>query len=70
MSNRWRRDGKLLRPMVLGSLALDYTLALIAIFGGIGLIANAIIVYVVVQARAERRADDEWRERGYGADDS
>jgi hypothetical protein len=55
--------------MVLGTLALDYTLALIAIFGGIGLIANAIIVYTVVQARAERRADEEWLEHGYRADE-
>ncbi len=50
--------------MVLSTLALDYTLSLLAIFGGIGLIANAIIIYIVAQARSERRADDEWRERG------
>ncbi len=50
--------------MVFGTLALDYTLSLIAIFGGIGLIANAIIIYIVAQARSERRADEEWLERG------
>jgi len=55
---------KLRRRMVSGTLALDYTLSLIAIFGGIGLIANAIIIYIVAQARSERRADEEWLERG------
>lgn len=54
--------------MVLGTLALDYTLSLIAIFGGIGLIATALIIYIVAQARSERRADEEWHERGYRAD--
>ncbi len=59
------QSAKLVCGMVLGTLALDYTLSLLAIFGGIGLIANAIIMYIVAQARSERRADEEWRERGY-----
>lgn len=60
---------KLRRRMVSGTLALDYTLSLIAIFGGIGLIANAIIIYIVAQARSERRADEEWLERGPRGDE-
>jgi len=55
--------------MVPGTLALDYTLSLLAIFGGIGLIANAIIIYIVAQARSERRANEEWQERGYQTDE-
>lgn len=55
--------------MVSGTLALDYTLSLIAIFGGIGLITNAIVIYIVVQARSERRADQEWAERGAREDE-
>ncbi len=51
--------------MVLGTLALDYTLALIAIFGGIGVVAAALIAYTAAQVRREKRADEEWRERGY-----
>jgi hypothetical protein len=51
--------------MVSGTLALDYTLALLAIFGGIGLIATAIIAYIAAQARGERRADEEWRDRAF-----
>ncbi len=51
--------------MVLATLALDYTLALIAIFGGIGVVAMALIVYIAVQARSERRADEEWHQRGF-----
>jgi membrane protein DedA with SNARE-associated domain len=50
--------------MVPATLALDYTLALIAIFGGIGVVVNGIIVYIVAQTMGERRANQEWRERG------
>lgn len=64
MSTGGGTGGKL-RAMVLGTLALDYTLALIAIFGGIGVVAMALIVYIAVQARSEKRADEEWHERGY-----
>ena len=55
--------------MVPGTLALDYTLSLIAIFGGIGLIANAIIIYIVAQTRTERRANQEWAERAHRPDE-
>jgi hypothetical protein len=39
------------------------TLALIIVFGGIGLLLNAIIVYAVVQAMGERRQNREAAER-------
>jgi hypothetical protein len=39
------------------------TLALLITFLGIGVIANALIVYIVVQVMAERRANQE-RQRG------
>jgi hypothetical protein len=49
--------------VVLADYAFDVTLALIIIFGGIGLIVNAIIVYVVVLAMGERKQNREARER-------
>jgi hypothetical protein len=49
--------------MVIASYAFDVTLALIIVFGGIGLLLNAIIVYAVVQAMGERRQNREAAER-------
>ena len=49
--------------MVFASYAFDVTLSLIIVFGGIGLLLNAIIVYVVVQALGERRENREAAER-------
>ena len=49
--------------LVLGN-ALGYTAALLATFLGIGVIANALIVYIVAQVLAERRQNQE-REQGY-----
>jgi len=39
--------------------ALGQTLALLATFLGIGVIANALIVYVVAQVLAERKQNQE-----------
>ena len=39
--------------------ALGQTLALLATFLGIGVVANALIVYVVAQVLAERRQNQE-----------
>ena len=50
-------------PMVIASYAFDVTLALIIVFGGIGLLLNAIIVYAVVQALGERKQNREAAER-------
>lgn len=46
---------------VLGN-ALGYTLSLIAVFGGIGILANVLIVYAVAQVMAERKENRERRE--------
>jgi hypothetical protein len=49
--------------MVIASYATDVTIALIIVFGGIGLLLNGIIVYAVVQAMGERRQNREAAER-------
>ena len=45
------------------SEALGQTLALLATFGGIGVIVNLLIVYIVAQVLAERKQNRERRER-------
>ena len=46
--------------MVLASsTATDFPIGLIAIFGGIGLVVNALIVYIVAQVLGERRENQE-----------
>jgi hypothetical protein len=45
-----------------GNVALSQTLALIATFGGIGVIANVLIVYVIAQVLGERKQNQERRE--------
>ena len=44
---------------VIASYAFDVTLGLIIVFGGIGLLLNALIVYAVVQALGERKQNRE-----------
>jgi hypothetical protein len=41
------------------SHALGQTLALIATFGGVGVLVNLLIVYIVLQVMAERRENQE-----------
>ncbi len=51
--------------LVLGlDQATGQTLALIATFGGIGVIVNILVVYIIAQVLAERRENREYRERG------
>lgn len=51
--------------LVLGlSQAAAQTLALLATFGGIGVLVNLLIVYIVAQVLAERRENREYREHG------
>ena len=45
--------------MIVPADALGFTLALLATFLGIGVIANALIVYVVAQVLAERKQNQE-----------
>jgi hypothetical protein len=44
---------------VLASYAFDITLSLIIVFGGIGLLLNAIIIYAIVQVMGERKQNRE-----------
>ena len=45
------------------STATGFTIGLIAIFGGIGLVVNALIVYIVVLVLGERRENQEYQAR-------
>jgi hypothetical protein len=45
--------------VVLADYAFDITICLIIVFGGIGLLLNAIIVYAIVQALGERKQNRE-----------
>ena len=50
--------------MVLASsTATGFTIGLIAVFGGIGLVVNALIVYIVAQVLGERRENQEYQAR-------
>jgi hypothetical protein len=40
--------------------ALSKTLGLIATFGGIGVLVNAIIVFIVIQARGETQQNEDY----------
>jgi hypothetical protein len=48
-----------LSVILASSTATDFTIGLIAIFGGIGLVVNALIVYIVAQVLGERRENQE-----------
>jgi phage shock protein PspC (stress-responsive transcriptional regulator) len=43
--------------------SLGQTIALLLTFGGIGVIANVLIVYIVAQVMAERKQNQEYRDR-------
>jgi len=45
------------------SEATGKTIGLIATFGGIGVIVNVFVVYLVIQIRGERQQNREYRER-------
>jgi hypothetical protein len=45
--------------VVLANYAFDVTLSLIIVFGGIGLLLNAIIIYAIVVALGERKQNRE-----------
>ena len=45
------------------STATNFTIGLIAIFGGIGVVVNALIVYIVAQVLGERRQNQEYQAR-------
>jgi hypothetical protein len=43
------------------SKAISSTFGLIATFGGIGIIVNVIVVYIVIQVRGERQQNEDYR---------
>jgi hypothetical protein len=45
--------------MLVSADALGFTLALLATFLGIGVLANGLIVYIVAQVLAERKQNQE-----------
>jgi predicted membrane protein len=55
------RFGKLRRVLVTASTAAQFTIALLITFLGIGVIANVLIVYALVQVFGERRQNEEHR---------
>jgi hypothetical protein len=51
--------------LVPGSAAVGQTLALLATFVGLGVLVNVLVVYIVGQVLAERKENQERRERGF-----
>jgi hypothetical protein len=47
--------------LIAASQAFSKTFGLIVTFGGIGLIVNGIIVYILVQVRGEHHQNEEYR---------
>jgi hypothetical protein len=43
------------------SKAVSSTFGLIATFGGIGIVVNVIVVYIVIQVRGERQQNEDYR---------
>jgi hypothetical protein len=46
--------------LLAASAAFSKDVGLIITFGGIGLIVNAIVVYIAIQVRGERRQNQEY----------
>ena len=49
--------------MIATSAAFSKTIGLIATFGGIGVLVNVLIVYILVQVRGEQQQNQEYRSR-------
>jgi Flp pilus assembly protein TadB len=54
-------SGKLSRVIALASPAFTFTFGLLVTFLGIGVIANVLIAYAVVQVLGERQQNEEHR---------
>jgi len=50
----------MLPPMILGSAAFTFTFGLLVTFLGIGVIANVLIGYAVVQVLGERQQNEQY----------
>jgi phage shock protein PspC (stress-responsive transcriptional regulator) len=46
------------------SAAFGQTFALLVTFLGVGVVANVLVIYIIAQVLAERRQNQERRERG------
>ena len=46
--------------LIAASEAFAKTFGIIATFGGIGLIVNAILIYIAIQVRGEHRQNEEY----------
>ena len=56
--------------MLAVSRAVSETFGLIATFGGIGVVVNVIVVYIVIQVRGEHQQNEEYRaerQRSFGS---
>jgi hypothetical protein len=51
--------------LLLGNAALSQTIALAITFLGIGVVVNVLVVYIIGGVLAERRENQERRERGF-----
>ena len=47
--------------MLAVSKAFSNTFGLIVTFGGIGVVVNVIVVYIVIQVRGEHQQNEEYR---------
>src|SRR5436305_3654424 len=47
-------------PLLAMSSALSKSLGLIATFGGIGALVNAIVIFIAIQARGERQQNEDY----------
>jgi hypothetical protein len=47
--------------MLAFSEAVDKTFGLVAVFGGIGVVANVLIVYILLQVRGEHQQNEQYR---------
>jgi hypothetical protein len=43
------------------SKAFNETFGLLATFGGIGVVVNVLIVYIIIQVRGEHQQNEEYR---------
>lgn len=55
---------------ILASAATKYTIGLLIAFGGIGVLANGIIVYIAALVLGERAQNREYAAAGRGDDDA
>ena len=46
--------------LLASSQAVSKDIGLIAVFGGIGLLVNIILIFIAIQIRGERRANQEY----------